>query len=237
MAMPSGGNSVVTGANRGLGLEFARQLLARGDRVAAGCRAPDAAAELQAAAAASEGRLVVLPLDVADPASRAAFVAAVSARMLSIDLLVNNAGRLVSGERFGQVEQDAMTRTFAVNVAGPFLLAQAFAARLAAGTRARVVNVSSSMGSIAQLSGFVAPSYSISKTALNMATAQLAHALNPQGVGVLAISPGWVRTAMGGDSAPLTPARSVASMLATIAARPGVPAGEFVDHDGTALPW
>lgn len=233
--MANGGNSVVTGANRGLGLEFARQLLARGDTVVAGCREPARATDLQAAAAASGGRLHVLPLDVADAASRDAFVAAMAARMPSVDLLVNNAGTMVSGERFGQVTQDAMTRTFAVNVAGPFLLAQAIAPRFAGG--ARVVDISSSMGSIARLDGFHAPSYSISKTALNMATALLAQALNPRGVGVVAMSPGWVRTAMGGERAPLTPEASVASMLATIAALPGVPAGPFVDHDGTPLPW
>ena len=235
--MTNGGNSVVTGANRGLGLEFARQLLARGDTVIAGCRAPTEATALQTMADASAGRLTVLPLDVGDPASRDAFVAAVSARLSSIDLLVNNAGMLASGERFGQVAQETLTRTFTVHVAGPFLLAQAFAPRLAAGTRARVVNLSSSMGSIARLSGFGTPSYSISKAALNMATALLAQALNPQGVGVLAVSPGWVSTAMGGARAPLTPQASVASMLATIAAQPGVPAGEFVDHDGAPLPW
>ena len=235
--MTTGIRSVVTGAGRGLGLEFARQLLARGDTVLAGCRAPAAATALHALAASSGGRLQVLPLDVADPASRAACAAEVAARLPALDLLVNNAGTMVSGERFGHVAQDAMARSFAVNAAGPFLLAQALAARLAAGTRPRVVNIGSSMGSIGRLSGFHAPSYSISKAALNMATALLAQALNPQGVGVLAVSPGWVSTAMGGARAPLTPQASVASMLATIAAQPGVPAGEFVDHDGAPLPW
>ena len=235
--MTTGIRSVVTGAGRGLGLEFARQLLARGDTVLAGCRAPAAATALHALAASSGGRLQVLPLDVADPASRAAFAAEVAARLPALDLLVNNAGTMVSGERFGHVTQAAMTRSFAVNVAGPFLLAQALAPRLAAGTRPRVVGIGSTMGSIARTSGFHAPSYSISKAALNMATALLAQALVPQGVGVLVLNPGWVRTAMGGASAPVAPADSVAGMLATIAAQPGVPAGEFLDHEGRPVPW
>ena len=235
--MTTGSRSVVTGANRGLGLEFARQLLARGDTVLAGCREPAAADALQALAAASDGRLQVLALDVADTASRDAFAAEVAARLPAIDLLLNNAGTMVSGERFGHVTQAAMTRSFAVNVAGPFLLAQALAPRLAAGTRPRVVGIGSTMGSIARTSGFHAPSYSISKAALNMATALLAQALVPQGVGVLVLHPGWAATAMGGASAPVAPADSVAGMLATIAAQPGVPAGEFLDHEGRPVPW
>ena len=226
---------VVTGANRGIGLEFVRQLLARGDEVTAGCRDPAAATELHALA--HDGRLQVVALDLADDASRAAFVAAVAARFEGIERLINVAGMLVSGERFGAVAQETLVRTFTVNTAGTFLLTQALAARLAAGRGARVASISSGMGSIARLEGFHAPSYSISKTALNMASALLAQALNPLGVGVLTLSPGWVRTAMGGPSAPLPAATSVAGMLATIDGRPGLPAGEFLDHDGTPLPW
>ena len=226
---------IVTGANRGIGREFVRQLLDRGDAVLAGCRDPDAAAELHALG--RDGRLQVAALDLADPASRAAFVAAAEARFDGIDRLLNVAGMLVPGERFGAVTQDTLVRTFTVNAAGPFLLTQALAPRLAAGRGARVANIGSGMGSIARLEGFHAPSYSISKTALNMASALLAQALNPLGIGVLTLSPGWVRTAMGGPSAPLPVDTSVAGMLATIDGHPGLPAGEFLDHDGTPLPW
>ena len=226
---------VVTGANRGIGLEFVRQLLARGAEVVAGCRDPGAADELRGLD--RDGRLQVAALDLADAASRAAFVAAVEARFAGVDRLVNVAGMLIPGERFGAVTQDAMVRTFTVNTAGTFLLTQALAPRLQAGRAARVASVSSGMGSIARLEGFHAPSYSISKTALNMASALLAQALNPLGVGVLTLSPGWVRTAMGGASAPLPVAASVAGMLKVIDTTPGLPTGEFLDHDGTPLPW
>ena len=225
---------VVTGANRGIGLEFVRQLLARGDEVLAGCRDPDRAGELHALD--RSGRLQVAALDLADAASRAAFVTAVEARWDAVDRLINNAGMLVAGERFGAVTQDAMVRTFTVNTAGTFLLTQALAPRLAAGRAARVASVGSGMGSIARLAGFHSPSYSISKSALNMASALLAQALNPLGVGVLTLSPGWVRTAMGGPSAPLPAAAAVAGMLRVIDGAPGLPAGEFLDHDGTPIP-
>lgn len=228
---------VVTGANRGLGLEFTRQLLARGDHVVAACRDPAGAPALAALAAGSGGRLAILALDVADETSRHEFTAALAARFDGLELLVNNAGLLVSGERFGTIEQGAMERSFSTNVAGPFLLAQALAKRLAAGTDARVVNISSGMGSIAALEGFHSPSYSISKSALNMASALLAKALNPLGIGVVTLSPGWARTEMGGRSAPLTPAESVHDMLQTLDRLPGVPAAPFVDHDGTPLRW
>jgi NAD(P)-dependent dehydrogenase (short-subunit alcohol dehydrogenase family) len=233
----TGKRCVVTGASRGLGLEFVRQMLARGDRVVAGCRTPAAADALSALAAAAPDRLHVHALDVADGAGRDAFAAAVGTHFDAVDLLVNNAGTMASGERFGAVAQATMEHAFRVNAAGPFLLAQALAPRLAAGRRPRVVSISSTMGSIAALSGFHAPSYSISKSALNMASALLAQALNPRGVGVLTLSPGWVRTDMGGASAPLSPADSVAGLLRVIDAHPGVPAGDYVDHDGTPLRW
>lgn len=231
----TGRRCVVTGANRGLGLEFVRQLLARGDHVVAGCREPDGAPELQALGA--DDRLAIAALDLGDEASRAAFVRVVEARLPAVDLLVNNAGMLVSGERFGAIAQETLERSFTVNAAGPFLLAQALAPRLAAGARPRVASISSTMASVAMLDNGRAPSYRISKAALNMASALLAQALNPQGIGVLTLSPGWVSTAMGGASAPLTPARAVADLLHVIDTHPGLPAGDFLDHDGTPLRW
>lgn len=226
---------VVTGANRGIGLEFVRQLLARGDEVLAGCRDPADAAELQALD--RDGRLQVVALDLADEARRTAFVTAVETRWDGLDRLINNAGMLVSGERFGAVTQDALVRTFTVNTAGTFLLTQALAPRLAAGRAPRVASVSSGMGSIARLGGFHSPSYSISKAALNMASSLLAQALNPRGIGVLTLSPGWVQTAMGGPSAPLPASASVAGMLRVIDGAPGLPAGDFLDYDGTPIPF
>ena len=105
--------TLVTGANRGLGLELTRQLLARGDRVVATCRTPGRALELTRLAGEHPGRLKVVPLDVADPRSIADLVRAVESLDLKIDLLINNAGILPSGERFGSLEPKVLAETFA----------------------------------------------------------------------------------------------------------------------------
>uniref|UniRef100_UPI002623BA10 SDR family NAD(P)-dependent oxidoreductase n=1 Tax=Thermomonas sp. TaxID=1971895 RepID=UPI002623BA10 len=122
--------AVVTGANRGVGLEFTRQLLARGDRVVASCRHPGKATELNALVGHHPGRLHVLPLDVASPDSRAAFLAELPLALgeeARIDLLINNAGVLHSGERFGQLQQATLEDSLRVNAIAPLLLAQALA--------------------------------------------------------------------------------------------------------------
>lgn len=228
---------VVTGANRGLGLEFVRQLLARGDRVVAGCRRPGHADALTALAAAHPGHLHVAPLDVADEASRQAFAAEVAALHPALDLLVNNAGVLPSGERFGALDARVLEHTLQVNTIAPLMLAQSLAPLLARGTRPRVFNLSSRLGSIALADAFRTPSYNISKAALNMATVMMARALNPMGIGVLAASPGWVRTDMGGEKAPVTAGESVHDLLAMLERRADPGAGEFLDRDGAPLPW
>ena len=229
--------AVVTGAGRGLGLEFTRQLLARGGDVVAACRRPGEARALTALAVAHPGHLHVLPLDVASERSRLAFARALAGLHDGLELLVNNAGVLPSGERFGQLQGAQLEQTLAINAIGPLLLTQALAPLLARGQRPRVANLSSAWGSMARLDEFRTPSYAISKAALNMASVLMARALNPQGIGVLTLSPGWVRTDMGGERAPLTPRESVQDLLALIDRRPGLPAGEFLDHHGEPLPW
>ena len=231
--------SLVTGANRGLGLEFVRQLLARGDRVIATCRHPGRATALNALAGEHPGRLRVLPLDVADPRA----IAEVARELLlldddagdHIDLLVNGAGVLHSGERFGSVSAVNLDDSFRTNAMGPFLLTQALAPRLADG--ARVANITSQLGSIANTSRFGTPSYDISKAAQNMATALLAAALRERGIVVAALHPGWVQTDMGGAGATVTPADSVAGLLRVIGGLKLAGSGRFLDWRGQPLPW
>ncbi len=177
------------------------------------------------------------PLDVADERSRAAFVAEVAAGHPAIDLLVNNAGVLPAGERFGHLEAAVLEHTLRVNTVAPLMLAQALAPLLAKGRRPRVFNVSSRLGAMALAEQFGTPSYAISKAALNMATVQMAHALAPLGIDVLAASPGWVRTDMGGDKAPVTARESVHDMLDMLDRRQDAGAGAFVDRNGAPLPW
>ena len=228
---------LVTGANRGLGLEFVRQLLARGDRVLATCRAPGRAIELTRMAGEHPGRLTVLPLEVASTRSIAELAREVETLDRHIDLLINNAGVLPSGERFGALDAKALADTFATNVQGPLLLTQALADRLVDG--AKVIAIGSGLGSIARADAFGTPSYAISKAALNMAMRQLGHALAPRGIAVIALSPGWVRTDMGGAGANLDPGDSIAMMLAVIDRLrfDADSIGAFLAHDGTPVPW
>ena len=231
-------NVLVTGANRGIGLELARQLLARGDHVVAACRQPGKATALNALAAEHPGRLHVLPLDVASARSRAELVRELPLVLgddARLDWLVNNAGVLHSGERFGHVEQPVLEDSLRTNAVGPFLLAQALAPLLA--DAAKVANISSQLGSIANTHRFGTPSYDISKAAQNMASVLLARALAERGIVVLALHPGWVQTEMGGAGAQVAPVDAVAGLLRVIDAATPAQSGTFVDWRGDALPW
>ena len=229
---------LVTGANRGLGLEFTRQLLARGDRVVASARHPGKATDLNALAARHPGYLRVLPLDVAEPKSHAELVRELPLVLgddARLDLLVNNAGVLHSGERFGKVAAATLDDSLRTNATGPFLLTQSLAPLLADG--GKVANLSSELGSIAGKDAFRTPSYSISKAALNMATVLLAHALAERGTVVVALHPGWVRTDMGGDGADVAPQDSAAALLKVIDRTDTADSGRFLDRHGAPLPW
>lgn len=228
---------LVTGASRGIGLEFARQLLTAGDHVIATCRNPGKAAALNALAAAYPNRLHVLPLDVSDTRSRDELVRELALVSDGLDLLINNAGMLVSGERFGVIDEAALTESFACNCAAPFLLAQALTPILRNGVSPRIANLSSSLGSIARVDGFHTPSYAISKAAQNMATALLAQALKHDGIAVVALHPGWVRTDMGGSGAPLQVEDSVRCLLSVIDTLDLARSGSFLDWRGQPVPW
>lgn len=228
---------LVTGANRGLGLEFARQLLARGEAVVATARHPGQAHALGRLAGEHPGRLHVLPLDLAEPRSHAELVRELPLVLgeARIELLVNNAGMLVSGERFGHVRLQDLDASFRTNAAGPFLLTQALAPLLADG--AKVANISSQLGAMADTGRFGTPSYALSKAALNMATVQLAHALRDRGVAVYAFHPGWVQTDMGGEQAPIAPAESVAALIATVDRLGPADSGGFFERTGERREW
>lgn len=228
---------LVTGANRGLGLEFVRQLLGRGDRVIACCRHTARASELNRFSGEFPGHLKVLPLDVAEPRSIAELVREIDMLDLHIDVLINNAGVLTPGEVFGEVESKSLTQAFATNAEGPFLLSQSLAPRLA--ENARVIAISSGLGSIGRAASFSTPSYNISKAALNMAMRMLGFALAERRIAVLALSPGWVKTDMGGAGAELEVEQSVANMLKVIDALRFDKSriGQFLANSGDAVAW
>ena len=226
---------LITGANRGIGLEFVRQLLARGDRVVATCRHPGKATALNTLAGEYPGRLRVLPLDVANDKSRAELVRELPLVCERIDLLVNNAGVLHSGERFGELSPAHLEDSFRINAGGPLLLTQALTPTLADG--ATVANLSSMLGSIAGTAQFGTPSYNISKAAQNMATVLLAHALRDRDIKVVALHPGWVQTDMGGAGAQVAPADAVTGMLKVIDGLRPQDSGRFIDWCGEAMVW
>ena len=234
--------ALVTGGNRGLGLALVRALLARGDRVVAACRHPGRATDLNRLTGEHPGRLHVLPLDVTDPKSQAELARELPLVLGTqdgpsgrIDLLVNNAGVLHSGERFGKVDARNLEDSFRTNAMGPFLLTQALAPLLA--DHAKVANLSSQLGSIAGVNRFGTPSYNISKAAQNMATALLAQALVERGIVVLALHPGWVQTEMGGEDATVTAKDAAEGLLRVIDGAGRDDSGRFLDFRGGTLPW
>ena len=221
---------LITGANRGLGLEFARQYAAEGWTVVAGCRRPDEASELRAV-----DKVEVHAVDVAEPTEVDSFASAVGDRPL--DLVIANAGVYGGdGQTLGAIDFEAFDATLRVNLFGPLRIAEAFGANLKA-ARGKLVAITSQMGSIDdnKSGGFIA--YRASKAGLNAAWKSVALALAPEGVTAMVMHPGWVATDMGGRQAPTTPEQSVTGMREVIAGLGPSDAGTFRAFDGRTLPW
>lgn len=199
--MSAPGSILITGANRGLGLGLARAFAGRGWRVYAGCRKPDEAAAL--AELTTKG-VRALPLDVAEEASVRAAFAAVAAEAGGVDVVVNNAGINPASRDLGVAEVPVaqVADALDVNLLGALRVLQAAVPLLRAGSQPRIVNISSGAGSLAHNSATrPQPAYCISKAALNMLTRRAARELS--GIIVVSVSPGWVRTDMGGPDAAL----------------------------------
>ena len=227
---------LITGANRGLGLEFARQYTASGWRVYACCRNPAGAAELQAGARGSDGRTTVHALEVADHARIAAL--ADELRNEPIDVLLNNAGVYGPDKTpFGHIDYAAWADVFAVNVMAPTRMAECFIDHVARSDKKRIVCVSSLMGSIARNTSGGHYPYRSTKAALNMVVKGLASDLRDRGVIVAALHPGWVRTDMGGPDADLAPDESIRGMIQVVDRLGAWDSGKFLSYDGSELPW
>src|SRR5690349_23336351 len=231
--MPS---TLITGANRGLGLEFAKQYLADNWQVYAACRDPSSASELRRLADGSRGKLQVLSMDVSDLAKVRA--AAVELKGKPIDLLLNNAG--IGGPRgqtIGNIDYETWARVLDVNTLGPMRVAEAFVDNVARSDRELIVTVTSGMGSISDNSSGGAFAYRTSKAAVNMVMRSLAVDLAPRGITCVVINPGWVRTDMGGANARLTAAESVTAMRRLIDKLGPAQSGKFFNHDGREYAW
>jgi len=227
---------LITGANRGLGLEFCKQYAAEGWQVLACCRMPQAATEL-ARLAERNPHVSVLALDVANLVQIEQLAALL--HHTCIDVLINNAGVYGdSHERgFGQLDYEAWTKTLAVNVQAPVKMAEAFLPHLKRGDKKLLVSISSLMGSITDNSSGGSIIYRSSKAALNAAMKSIAIDLKEQAVSVLIFHPGWVRTDMGGANGLIEANESVAGMRKIISEFSPEQSGSFVKYDGTPLPW
>ena len=225
---------LITGANRGLGLEFAKQYASEGYRVFATCRRPDQAEALQALAK-SHAKLSIHPLTVGDPTSTQRLAAELSRE--SIDILLNNAG--VMGARrqsFGAIDANEWLETFRINTIGPYQMCVAFLEQVARSEKKLMVAVTSGMGSIAD-SGGSSYVYRTSKAALNMAMHTLAIDLKDRGIISIVINPGWVQTDMGGPRANQPPERSISAMRQVFAKLKPEDSGKFFNYDGGSYPW
>jgi len=218
---------LVTGASRGIGLEFVRQLKSRGDLAIAVCRKPTS--ELKEVL----GDQAPLIADVTD----AAAIGRLAGSLDAVDVLINNAGVSSKAKSIGEVTAEDLQSTFLVNATSPMLVAQAALPSMRKGQRKTIVNISSMLGSITQNNGGWGYGYRASKSALNMLSVSLAHELKPEGFTVLALHPGWVQTDMGGPEAPMSVQQSVKFMLGVIdKAGPGQ-TGRFLNYDGQPMPW
>lgn len=224
----NGHTVLITGANRGLGLEFARQYAADGWTVIGTARRPEAADDLAAL------DVEIVQLDVTDVDSIAALAATLEGR--AIDMLINNAGIFPRVSEIENVDAGDYLRMFAVNTAGPVLVTQAAMPNLREGKLKRIVNITSQLASIDRNSGGFY-GYRESKTALNMFTSTLANELGPDGFICLALHPGWVRTDMGGPGATLSPEESVSRMRSVIGALTAEDNGRYLGYDGNEVAW
>lgn len=225
--------ALITGSNRGIGIEFVRQYADAGYRVIACCRDP-AASALKVLADAGGGRISVHALDVGDLGQIERLATELKGQ--PIDLLINNAGFYPPDASAGP-DYAAWQQAFAINTMAPLRMAECFVEQLAASRLRRLVTLSSTMGSVADNSSGGSMLYRASKSAVNMVMKNLAIGLKSKRIAALTLHPGWVRTAMGGANALITPEQSVSGMRAVIDQLTLENSGRFVAYDGVEIPW
>ena len=231
--MPS---ALITGANRGLGFEFARQYVADGWQVYAACRDPASASKLRRLAEDSDDKLRILAIDVTDSAT--VHAAATELDGQAIDLLLNNAGVIgPRGQTIGNIDYEAWADVLSVNTMGPMRVSEAFVEHVASSDRKLIVTLTSGMGSIADNTSGGSVVYRSSKAALNMVMRSLAIDLAPRSITCVVVNPGWVRTDMGGPNATLEPPESISALRRLMATLGPAQSGKFFNHTGREYPW
>ncbi|MEK8090646.1 SDR family oxidoreductase [Thermithiobacillus plumbiphilus] len=227
---------LITGSDKGLGLEFTRQYLDAGWRVHASCRRPDQAELLQSLDQTND-RLQLHKLDVTDPASIKDLANAL--RDETLDVLLNNAGTYGDQEfrGFGALDYERWEHAFRVNTMGPIRVSEALLPQVSRSKKRLIVMISTKMASLSENTSGGAYLYRSSKAGLNAAAKSLALDLHDQGIGVLLLHPGWVQTDMGGESAPLPPQASIRGMREIIDRFTLAQTGHFFAYDGQEIPW
>ena len=234
---------LITGASRGLGLEFTRQYAADGCDVIATCRNPAGASGLTDVARSARGRVKIEPLDVIDHAAIDALAA--KYRGTPIDILINNAGEIgprdpgltrLPEQLFGTMNYAAWRHVLEVNTLAPLKIAEAFVGHVTASAQKKLIFISSATGSNAEGKHPVI-AYCSSKAALNKVVTMLAMTLKERGIICAALCPGHVRTDLGGDGATLEPPASIAGLRRVIAGLTLADGGCYRDYNGTAIGW
>ncbi len=224
---------LITGANRGLGLEFSRQYALDGWRVLACCRSPSPG--LEELSARNPERVSVQPLDVSDHGEIERLGRLLSEK--SIDLLINNAGIYPDSGDFGHTDYDKWMQAFRVNTMAPLKMAEAFVRQVAGSSLKTIATLTSKMGSLSDNTSGGEYIYRSSKAAANMVAKSLSIDLRSSGIISVALHPGWVKTDMGGPSALISVEDSVAGMRRAIAGLTLEESGKFLSYDGREIPW
>lgn len=226
----------ITGANRGIGLEFVRQYLENGDHVIATCRHPDQAAELHNLKKTYGDHLGIYSMDLEDFQSIERVARQLNGRPL--DFLINNGGILLgSGEDLAHLDYSAWEKTFRINVLGPVKVTSSLLENVKKGKKKKIVHLSSAMGSCAENSSGGEYQYRSSKSALNQAMRSLHHELIGDDILTCCLHPGWVKTDMGGPHALIDPETSVKGMREVIQKLDPSKAGGFYRYNGETVAW
>ncbi len=229
--------TLITGANRGIGLEFCRQYAAAGWRVLACCRHPEKSEVLDKLAARNSGLITVHALDVADHVQTDRLAQLLAEE--SIDVLINNAGIYPDSDKsgFGHTDYAQWIQAFRINTMAPLKMAEAFAAQIARSEHKCIVTITSKMGSIADNSGGGSYLYRSSKAAVNMVVKNLSIDLKPLGIAAVVFHPGWVKTDMGGPNAMISAEQSVSGIRKVLDGLTLKDSGAFFAYDGQLIPW
>lgn len=226
---------LITGCNRGIGLEFVKQYAQDDWRVYATCRDPDSAQELQSLIKQYPS-ISIHALNVAD--EKEILALAQELADVKIDVILNNAGIFASeSSQFGRIDKTVWLRSIEINTIAPLLMAQAFFDQLLSGSQKTIATVSSKVGSIGENTSGGSYAYRSSKSAVNQVMKCLSVDLAPKGLKTVALHPGWVKTDMGGPNALIDTEESVAGMRNVIGQLTQEQSGRFINYDGTSISW